>query len=51
MENELVAKFFQGVDDNVSLQLFIKTSVAIEGNLYTYFCFSLFWGMYIHEFT
>ena len=37
MENEFVAKFFQDIDDYVSL-LFLETSMAIEGEL-LYFWF------------
>ena len=33
MENEFVAKFFQDIDDDVLLQLFLVTSMAMEGEL------------------
>ena len=45
MGNEFVAKFFQDIDNNVLLQLFLVTSIAMEGELYT------FRGMFIQEFT
>ena len=48
MENEFIAKFFQDIDDYVSLQLFLETSMAMEGKLVH---FNLFWGMVIQEFT
>ena len=38
MENEFVTKFFQDIDDNVLLQLFLETSIAMEGELVH------FWG-------
>ena len=38
MENEFVAKFFQDIDDDVLLQLFHETSIAMEGEL-VYFWF------------
>ena len=33
MENELVAKVFQDIKDDVLLQLFLVTSMAMEGEL------------------
>ena len=33
MENEFVAKFFQDTDDNVLLQLFLETSMMMDGEL------------------
>ena len=33
MENEFVAKCFQDMDDDVLLQIFLKTSTAMEGEL------------------
>ena len=31
MENEFVAKFCQDIDDDILLQLFLETSMAMEG--------------------
>ena len=33
MENEFVAKFFQDIDDDDLLQLFLETSMVMEGEL------------------
>ena len=33
MENELVAKFFQNIDEDVLLQLFLETFIVMEGEL------------------
>ena len=33
MENEFVAKFFQDIDDDLLLQLFLVTSMAMEGEM------------------
>ena len=33
MEKEFVAKFFQDINDDVLLQLFLVTSMAMEGEL------------------
>ena len=33
MENEFVAKFFQDIDDDVLLQLFLVTFMAMKGEL------------------
>ena len=48
MKNEFVAKFFQDIDNNILLQLFLVTSMAMEGELVH---FNLFRGMFIQEFT
>ena len=33
MENEFVAKFFQDIDEDILLQLFLETSMVMEGEL------------------
>ena len=35
MENEFVAKFFQDIDDDVLLQLFLVTSSCYQFNMLT----------------
>ena len=44
VENEFVAKFVQDIDDDVLLQLFLETSMAMEGELVH---FNLFRGMFV----
>ena len=46
VKNEFVAKFFQDIDDDVLLQLFLETSMAMEGKL-VHFQFVL---VHVHPF-
>ena len=37
MENEFVAKFLQGIDDDVLQPLFLETSMAMDGELVQFY--------------
>ena len=47
MENDFVDQFFQDIYEDVSLQLFVETSMAKQSELVH---LNLFWGMFIQEF-
>ena len=47
MENDFVDQFFQDIYEDVSLQLFVETSMAKQNELVH---LNLFWGMFIQEF-